>query len=48
MQAELREACVVIADKAALIEDKERLITVMSNENRELAQQNQVGAGSHS
>lgn len=44
MQAELREACVVITDNAALIEEKERLITIMSNEKRELAQQNQVGS----
>lgn len=44
MQAELREACVVITDNAALIEEKERLITIVSNEKRELAQQNQVGS----
>lgn len=42
MQAELREACVVITDKAALIDEKERLIAIMSNEKGELAQQNQV------
>lgn len=44
MQAELREACVVITDNAALIEEKERLITIMSSEKRELAQHNQVGS----
>lgn len=47
MQAELREACVVITDKAALIEEKERLIAIMSNEKGELAQQNQVGPFHH-
>lgn len=44
MQAELREACVVITDNAALIEEKERLIAIMTREKRELAQQNQVGS----
>ncbi|TNN03324.1 hypothetical protein fugu_000353 [Takifugu bimaculatus] len=40
-EAELREACVAITDNAALIEEKERLIAILSNEKRELAQQNQ-------
>lgn len=42
IQAELREAHKVIADKVATVEEKERLIAMMSNKKKNLTRLNRV------